>query len=231
LLCGSGCCLLWLFAWISHTFFPESYLSANFWRSPLSLMVLSFSAIAIGVWPLLLGGNYDNIPRNQRFKPRHILSCAFALLCLVQTIVLMLEKSLPFESFSIVNSHQCKSAQQKNWLQTSMSTCVFYELFAIYVLQYFGYILWFVSLNFFQRYFLRIFVISSCIMCVMDIIQDRYITVADVSDADDLFASYLLSALPMILSGFLTALLMSFEVLHLLNVHKARRELKDDTAE
>jgi hypothetical protein len=228
LLSGGGVCLLSLFAWISHTFFPESYLTANFWANPMELVVLAVSFISVGVWPLLLGGNYERIPRNRLFKPRHIISCGIAVVVLLQTIVFMLNKSLTFDAFSLFNSMQCRAARDKNWLRTSMNFCVLYELLAVYGLQYSGFILWFICLNFFQNYFLRFFVISSCSMCIVDIVLYKCITVSDDVN-QDAFAADLLSNLPLILSVGMACVLIVFEVLRLYSSRIAQRKLKTDT--
>jgi hypothetical protein len=231
LLCSGGMWVLCLFAWVSHTFFPESYLTSALWSNPLELMILSISSVSLGIWPVFLGGNYENIPRNRFFKPRRLLSWSIVLLFLAQTIVLMLNKSLPFDSFSFGNSHLCEAAREKNWLRTSMNFCVFYELVAIYGLQYLGFLIWFITLNFYQKYFLRSFVVSACSMCTVDMIMYRCITVAHVQNSDFSFASQMLSAIPSIISVALLCLLICFEVLHFMNSRKARQKLKEDTEE
>jgi hypothetical protein len=223
LLCGVGFSILTIFAWISQTFFPntESYLTSSFYSNPLELLVCSISFILVGVWPLLWGGNYDQIPKNQIFKPRHILSFCFASLLLFQTIVMMLNKSLPFESFSLFNSLQCASAAKKGWLKTTLRTCVLYELLAIYGLQYLGFALWFFSLNFLQKHFVRCVVGVFCSMCIVDTVLYRIITVSE--EDEDVFAAILLSNFPAIISGCAITVLAVFESMRLYSSRKAQR--------
>lgn len=220
--------MLQIFAWISQTYFrnSESYLSPNFYSSPIQLLVCSVSFVLLGVWPLLWGGNYDQIPKNQIFKPRHILSFCFASLLLFQTIVMMLNKSLPFKSFSLFNSLTCTSAERKGWLKTSLHTCVLYELLAIYGLQYLGFALWFFSLNFMQKHFVRFFVGVCCSMCIVDTVLFYYITPS--GGDDDVFASILLSNLPAMVSGFAIVVLAVFECMRLYSARKAQQQLQDD---
>jgi nitrogen regulatory protein PII-like uncharacterized protein len=223
LLCGVGFSILTIFAWISQTYFPntESYLTPNFYSSPLELLTFSISFIVVGVWPLLWGGNYDQIPKNQIFKPRHILSFCFASLLLLQTIIMMLNKSIPFESFSLFNSLTCTSAEKKGWLKTTLRTCVLYELFAIYGHQYLGFALWFFSLNFLQRHFVRCFVGVCCIMCIVDTLLYSYISPS--KEEQDVFAAILLSNLPAIISGCAIVVLGVFESMRLYSARKAQR--------
>jgi hypothetical protein len=223
LLCGAGFSILTIFAWISQTFFPntESYLTSNFYSNPLELLTFSISSILVGLWPLLWGGNYDQIPKNQIFKPRHILSFCFASLLLLQTIVMMLNKSIPFESFSLFNSLHCTSAAKKGWLATTLRTCVLYELLAIYGLQYLGFALWFFSLNFLQKHFVRCFVSVCCIMCIVDTLL--YYCITPSEDEQDVFAAILLSNLPAIVSGCAIIVLAVFESMRLYSTRKAQR--------
>jgi hypothetical protein len=218
---GAGLSLLAIFAWLSHTYFAESYLTASFFSNPLELMVSSICFILVGVWPLLLGGNYEKIPKNQLFKPRHLLSFCVAFLMLLQTIVMMLNKSLPFEYFSLLNSHHCSAAAKKGWLETSLHSCVLYELLALYGLQYVGFILWFLSLNFFQKYFVRCFVGVCCSMCIMDTLLYYFMTPAD--SEEDVFATVFLYNLPAVVSGFAITVLAVFEYMRLYSSHKARQ--------
>jgi hypothetical protein len=223
LLCGVGFSILTIFAWISQTYFPntESYLTSNFYSNPLELLVCSIAFILVGVWPLLWGGNYDQIPKNQIFKPRHILSFCFASLFLFQTIVAMLNKSLLFESLSLFNSLHCTSAAKKGWLTTSLRTCVLYELLAIYGLQYLGFALWFFSLNFLQKHFVRCFVGVCCSMCIVDTLLYYYITPSE--EEQDVFAAILLSNLPAIICGGAIIVLAVFETLRLYSARQAQR--------
>jgi hypothetical protein len=223
LLCGVGFSMLTIFAWISQTYFPntESYLTSNFYSNPILLLVCSFSFILMGVWPLLWGGNFDQIPKNQIFKPRHILSFCFASLLLLQTIVIMLNKSLSFESFSLFNSLHCTSAEKKGWLKTSLRTCVVYELLVIYGLQYLGFALWFFSLNFLQKHFVRCFVGVCCSMCIVDTLLYYYITPS--GEDNDVFAAILLNNLPAIVSGFAIVVLAVFECMRLYSSRKAQQ--------
>jgi nitrogen regulatory protein PII-like uncharacterized protein len=223
LFCGVGFSILTIFAWISQTYFPntESYLTPNFYSSPLELLTFSISFIVVGVWPLLWGGNYDQIPKNQIFKPRHILSFCFASMLLLQTIIMMLNKSIPFESFSLFNSLHCTSAEKKGWLKTTLRTCVLYELLAIYGHQYLGFALWFFSLNFLQRHFVRCFVGVCCIMCIVDTLLYYYITPSE--EEQDVFAAILLTNLPAIISGCAIVVLGVFESMRLYSARKAHR--------
>lgn len=218
---GAWLSLLATFAWVSHTYFDESYLTASFFSNPLELMLSSICFILVGLWPLFFGGHYKNIPKYQRFKPRYILSVCFASLLLLQTIIMMLNKSLPFDSFSLSNSLFCSSAAKKGWLETSLRSCVLFELFAIYGLQLLGYIVWFVSLNFFQRHFVRCFVGVCCSMCIMDLLKYHY--VAHPDSEQDVFATIFLSNLPAIVSGVAILLLASFEMMRLYSSHKAQQ--------
>ena len=227
LFAGGICVFLCLFAWISNPFFTENYLVANIWYNPLELMVLAIMFILIGVWPLLLGGNYEKIPRNRLFKPRHIVSCAISILVLLQTIIMMLNKSLLFESFSFSNSLQCRAAQEKNWLRTSMNFCVVYELICVYGLQYLAFILWFVSLNFFQRYFLRTFCVSIFSVSIAGIILNKFVTVSDANQ-NSFYADFF-SNLPLVISVCMVFVQMVFEAMRLYNAHNAQRALQQDT--
>lgn len=222
LLIGGVLCFLCIFAWISHTYYLESWFTPNFFANPLELMICAGACSVVGVWPLVLGGNYDQIPKNQLFKPRHIFSYCFAAVFLVQSIVFMLSKSIPFESFSLFNSLQCSSADKKGWLQITLETCVIYELVAIYLLQYLGFALWFVSLNFYQKHFVQVFVVVLCCMCIVDSIFWNYLTTAQTAE-EDAFASILLQNIPAIITVSSLCVLATFEGMRFYSSQQARK--------